>query len=103
MYVYVAGPYTNPDPVLNTRVAINVADELTKLGHTPYVPHLTLFWHFLDPHPIFFWYSYDLEWLKKCDVLLRLPGESKGADKEEEFARAKGIRVVYDIDDIEGE
>src|SRR5512135_1374912 len=100
MHIYVAGPYTKPDPVDNTREAIKVADILLRMGHTPYVPHLTLFWHFLAPHPVFFWYSYDLEWLKKCDVLLRLPGESEGADNEEAFARAHGIRVIYDVKEL---
>lgn len=100
MYVYIAGPYSSPDPVVNTRQAIKVGEELVKLGHIPYVPHLTLFWHFLEPHSIDFWYSYDLDWLKKCDVLLRLPGVSYGADREEEFARSKHIRVIYDIKEL---
>jgi hypothetical protein len=100
MYIYIAGPYTHPDPVVNTRNAIKAGEEIIKLGHTPYIPHLTLLWHFLEPHSVEFWYNYDLEWLDKCDLLFRLPGESWGASKEEEYARAYDIPIVYDIANI---
>jgi hypothetical protein len=100
MYIYIAGPYAKPDPVVNTREAIKVAEVIIKLGHVPYIPHLCLLWHFLEPHSIEFWYNYDLEWLDKCDLLLRLPGESTGADKEEEYARVYKIPIVYNIINI---
>jgi hypothetical protein len=94
-YVYVAGPYTRGDPVANTAKVIEVADKLVRWGFIPYVPHLTLFWHFLFPHEISFWYRYDNAWLKKCDILLRLEGESSGADAEVELAKMNGLRVYY--------
>jgi hypothetical protein len=35
----------------------------------------------------------DFDWLRACDVLLRLPGESSGADREAALAREFGIAV----------
>lgn len=97
IYVYIAGPYTHPDPVVNTAEAIRVADKLAVFGFVPFCPHLTLFWHFLRPHEIDFWYQLDLAWLEKCDCVLRLPGESKGADFEIEIAKQLGIPIYYDL------
>ena len=97
MRIYIAGPYTHPDPVENTHKAIKVADVLVSLGHNPYIPHLTLMWHLVSPKPVEFWYAYDMAWLKLCEGLLRLPGESSGADKEVAWAEANGIPVYYNI------
>ncbi len=97
--VYVAGPYTNPDPVLNTRLAIVKATELYDQGHVlPLVPHLTLLWNLVVPRPIEFWYTYDLELLRRCDALFRIPGDSSGAAVEEEEARLIGIPIFTDQD-----
>lgn len=98
-YVYVAGPYSS-DPVLGTRAAIEAADWLAQRGFVPFIPHLTHFWHFLIPHPYEFWLEQDLEWLKKCDALLRLPGESSGADREVTMARTWHIPVFFDVADL---
>ena len=99
-YVYIAGPYTNPDPVKNTHRVIVMANWLREFGFVPFVPHLTLFWHFILPHEIDYWYSYDIEWLKKCDCILRLSGESSGADKEVEIAKELGIPIFYDPQEL---
>ena len=42
----------------------------------------------------------DLVWLECCDCLLRLPGESKGADIEVKHALENNIKVFYSIDEI---
>jgi hypothetical protein len=42
----------------------------------------------------------DFEWLKCCDAVLRLPGESTGADREVALAKELGIPVYYSIADI---
>jgi hypothetical protein len=80
--VYVAGPYTSGDVAVNVRNAIEAGDKLFQAGLLPHIPHLTHFWHLIFPHDTEFWYQYDLHWLKIADVLLRLPGESSGADNE---------------------
>ncbi len=45
------------------------------------------------PRPYQDWIDLDLEWVKSCDCLLRLDGESKGADMEVALAESLGIPV----------
>ncbi len=96
-YIYIAAPYTINDPVTNTGDAIRSANILAEEGYIPFIPHLTLFWHYLRPHSIDFWYKYGIEWLKKCDCLIRLPGESSGADREIAIAELLRIPIYYSI------
>lgn len=96
--VYVAGPYTKGDPVQNVRRAILVGNELLQRGYAPFIPHLTMFWHLLAPNDYEAWLSYDFEWVDVCDVLLRLSGESSGADREVERAQRNNQPVYTDVD-----
>jgi hypothetical protein len=98
--VYIAAPYTHPDPVANTHDAIRVAERIIDEGFTPIIPHLCLLWHLVTPHPPEFWYAHDLEILRRCDFLLRIGGTSTGADAEVEFARREGIPVFFSINEI---
>lgn len=102
--VYVAGPYTNPDPIENTHNACREADAIYQLsGHSlvPIVPHMTLIWHMVIPHAdIDFWYNYDLAVMSRCDVVLRLAGASTGADGEVREAERLGIPVAYSTADL---
>lgn len=91
LMVYLASPYTNPEPVQNTRKAIDAWKVLVDAGYLPFVPHLTLLVQLVYPHEPEFWYALDLDFLERCDVLLRLPGESWGADQEVEFCKKHGI------------
>jgi hypothetical protein len=106
--IYVAGPYSASSEVereLNTQKAIEAGLSLFKLGHTPFIPHLT---HYVDLHAhrkgiAMAWEDYirlDLEWLDVCDALLFL-GSSKGADLELEYAVKKGKRIYKSLDEIE--
>ncbi len=99
VYVYIAGPYSQGDVIENVGWAIDMGELLMDHGLIPFVPHLMHFWEFRYPHELDYWYAYDLAWLARCDCLLRLPGESEGADKEVEFAKAHGIPVFNHIDD----
>ena len=47
------------------------------------------------------WLNYDLPILDKCQALLRLPGESVGADIEVRHANASHIPVFHTIADLE--
>ena len=93
MKVYIAGPYTTGDVVINVRNAIAAGQRVVDAGHTPFVPHLYHFWHHQIPGDYGQWMRLDLEWLESCDALLRLPGESSGADREVAHAVGRGIRV----------
>jgi hypothetical protein len=98
--VYVSGPYTKGDPCENTHKAIAVGNRLFNHGFIPFVPHLTHFWHTMTPRPYRDWMRLDLAFLPACDVLLRLPGESDGADEEVAEAKRLGIPVYYSIVDL---
>jgi hypothetical protein len=95
--VYIAGPYSQPDPVLNTRAAIDWAEQVAKLAAVPVVPHLSHLWHLISPHDYEWWLAYDLAILARCDALLRIPGNSPGADREVEWAGEHGIPVARSL------
>lgn len=97
LYVYIAGPYSLPDPSANVGKAIDVADTLLSLGFAPYVPHLSHHWNERRPRRYEDWIALDLLWLDRCDAVYRLPGNSPGADKEVEYALANGIPVYHDL------
>jgi hypothetical protein len=97
MFIYVAGPYTKGDVAVNVKNAIMMGNNLRALGLTPFIPHLTHFWHLIQEHDIEYWYRYDMEWLEKCDAVFRLAGESKGADAEVARARELGLPVFVSV------
>lgn len=98
--VYIASPYSKGDVALNVRRQIEVADKLLNLGYVPFVPTLTHFWHLVCPEPYDVWLDYDLNWIADCDYLLRLDGESNGADREVDYALANDLIVVYSIEEL---
>lgn len=99
-YVYVAGPYTKPDPVENVRKTIYIADKIRAAGLFPYVPHLTMLWHLISGHDYEYWMELDFGWVRKCDCLLRLPGESSGADREVALASALGMPIFRSVEEL---
>ena len=98
--VYIAGPYTKGDVAVNVKNALKTATMLLGNGFIPYVPHLTHFWHLVFPLAYDKWLEYDNEFLRLCDFLLRIPGESNGADKEEDFAKSLNIPVCYNLTEL---
>jgi len=102
MIIYIAAPYEKGDIAVNVHNVIKVADAIVEKGHTPFIPHLSLVWDFISPKPRSFWLEYDREFLPLCDCLLRLDGESPGADKEVELAKSLGIPIYYSVDEIRG-
>jgi hypothetical protein len=103
--IYVAGPYTVEDPVVNTNNAIQLANELLMSGLcVPHVPHQNIVFHLVCPHPYHVWLGLDVNVLDRCDALLWdsewLPGESKGATLEVEFAEKRGIPVYRHAPDL---
>ncbi len=100
MKVYIAGPYTAGDVVINVRNAIEAAERVAMAGHDPFIPHLTHFWHLVFPHPYEYWLRLDLAWLKACDALIRLPGESSGADREVVWCETHAYPVYYSVDEF---
>ena len=99
--VYVAGPLTSSGRVTaNVHRAAMIADELLDLGFAVYVPYWNAVQDMIAPRDYDFWLAHDLEWLAVCDVLLRLPGDSPGADAEVHRARELGKYVYFDIEEL---
>lgn len=98
--VYIAGPYTKGDVALNVRTTIFAAQQILEAGHVPFVPHLYHFWHVIIPGAYEQWTRLDLAWIEVCDVLVRLPGDSDGADGEDLRARELGMSVYYSVADF---
>lgn len=106
--VYVAGPISKGDTVENVWNGIRVGRKLLQLGFAPYIPHLDAYLtlnaaaNFApdDDGPSAQWrmlLEWDLEWVFASEAILRLPGESRGADLECARAEAHGIPVFHDI------
>jgi len=97
--VYIAGPYQS-DPVGNTRTAVLTGRELVEQGFLPFVPHLSMLWDLIAPAQAEFYLRMDFGWIEMCDAVLRLPGDSPGADAEVEYARESDIPVFYSVGDL---
>jgi len=101
--LYVAAPYRKPDPVANTHAVCRVAIEIyERTEWCPFVPHTSLVLHMVAPREDQYWLDYDLHILRHCVAIVRLPGESPGADAEIEEAKRIGIRILG-IDEIPAE
>lgn len=97
-----AGPITLGDQESNVERAMAVADKLVQAGFAPLVPHLTWFWQErqIEPYAHELWLDIDRPWVLASDALLRIPGESKGADIEVAWATEAGIPVFNRADDL---
>lgn len=93
--VYVSSPYTLGDVAMNVKKQINAVDELMNKGFAPFAPLYSHFQHMAHPRPCQDWIKVYLEWVMVCDCVLRLDGESTGADGEVKLAKELGIPVYY--------
>lgn len=101
--VYVAGPYTKPDPAQNSAHAIRRCTELLDSGLVlPYCPHLSILWDMLTPRPYETWLGLDLDIIEHCQALYRIRGESSGADREVARARELGLPVFHTVGHVYG-
>lgn len=98
--IYVAGPYSKGDVAVNVKTAMDVANQLIEMGYAPYCPHLTHFLHINNHQPYEKWLELDNQFIPCCDAVLRIPGESSGADKEVELAISLNIPVFFTIDEL---
>ena len=99
--VYISSPYTKGDQAVNVRNQMVTTDELMDKGYCAIAPLYTHFQHMFRPRGYEDWMKVDLELLGRADVVLRLPGESLGADREVEHADDLGIPVAYSMEDLE--
>jgi hypothetical protein len=116
MMILIAGPYssgTNGDPGLmrrNLDKLERAAWPIFQAGHVPMIGE----WVALpvlssagasgpsDPLAQRVMYPTAERLLQHCDAVLRLPGESKGADQDVAIARKRGIPVYTSLADVPG-
>jgi hypothetical protein len=114
--VYIAGPISKGDLAHNLNQATAAFVALAKAGIAPLCPHWSAFSSPCSPIPgtnavaavgtvhgndrmsHADWMAVDLPWVEVADAVLRLPGESSGADREVAHAEARGIPVFTDLD-----
>lgn len=101
MIIYIASPYTS---YANRQDAIDVQLDvfamLLAAGHQPIAPLLS---HYVDQrHPASYerWIEWYLAMVDVSDAVLRLPGESPGADREVDRAVDTGKPVFYSMSEI---
>ena len=98
MRVYIAAPYSVGDRSENVRRAIDAATQILDAGHEPFCPLLSHFWDLIHPRPWEDWMRLDLAWLPFAEAVVRLPGESEGADTEADLARIHDIPVFEGVE-----
>lgn len=114
MLILIAGPYasgTDGDPVLMARNLERLEEAawpIFRAGHIPMIGE----WVALpvlasagasgpsDPLASEVMYPTAERLLQHCDAVLRLPGESAGADQDVRIARERGIPVYFAIEDV---
>lgn len=114
MLILIAGPYrggTNDDPKLiqnNLDKLEAMALPIFRKGHVPLIgewvalPLLELAGSQKPGDAIWDEIQYPVahRLLEKCDAVLRIPGESKGADQDVKIATERGLKVYYHLAEI---
>lgn len=113
--VFISGPYSVYTSFLskytergeaakeaNTHKAIYIANDVLRQGGIPFVPHLTHFWDKKTPKDWQDWIIYDSYWLSVCDCVVRIDGESRGADAECALAQEMGILIITEEEVVNG-
>ena len=98
--VYISGPITLGDWEHNLKQSLDAQRTLIDAGFAPMNPMLTglIPWANEVSHEA--WIDVDLPWVHNADCVLRLDGESAGADEEVSWALTVGIPVFYSIADL---
>lgn len=126
--IYIAGPIRLGDLCENINQATAAFVALANAGFAPHCPHWSVYckpafrfsglWPEMQPPdycgdvlceatvdgtkgpPTIDWLTIDRQWLLMADALLRLPGESKGADQEVVWAKGAGIPVFESVEAV---
>lgn len=116
LLILIAGPYrsgTGDDPVLmaqNLARLEEAAWPVFRSGHVPMIGEWVALpvlrgagaGGVLDPLAEQVMYPTAQRLLQHCDAVLRLPGESTGADQDVAIARERGLPVYDRVEDIPG-
>jgi hypothetical protein len=116
MLILIAGPYrsgTGDDPALMARNLARLEEAawpVFRAGHVPMIGEWVALPVLrsagadgpLDPFAEQVMYPTAERLLEHCDAVLRLPGESRGADQDVAIARRRGIPVYDRVEQIPG-
>jgi hypothetical protein len=97
--IYIAGPIGDVvGRQSRVAAAIDAARPLLRAGMAPFAPHLWAVAGVAEGIMEYeAWIDFDLEWVRRCDALLRIPGESPGADREVAEAFRLGKPVFLSV------
>lgn len=98
--VYIASPYTEGNKTWDVQYSLLVAELLIRYSFVPFTPLLSHFWNEYSEHDYEYWMQLDLAWLERCDMVLRLPGKSQGADREVWYANELGLPIYFDVKEL---
>ncbi len=126
--IYIAGPISRGDILENHNQAVAAQAALMKAGFAPFNPMLSMFAKaaFIEPPRCFCpapcdcprrvlceatrmgdrgfvhadWMGCDEPWVLVAHAVLRLPGDSTGADMEVAWAEEAGIPVFYSVESL---
>ena len=116
MLILIAGPYrsgTGDDPALMARNLARLEEAawpVFRAGHVPVIGEWVALPVLrsagadgpLDPFAEQVMYPTAERLLEHCDAVLRLPGESRGADQDVAIARRRGIPVYDRVEQVPG-
>ena len=116
MLILIAGPYrsgTGDDPELMARNLSRLEEAawpIFRSGHVPMIGEWVALPVLasagasgaLDPLAEQVMYPTAERLLQHCDAVLRLPGESRGADQDVAIARERGIPVYTSVEQVPG-
>ena len=91
--IYIAGPITKGDHPSNIRNGIDAYKHVLDIGGLPFCPMLDFLVRIVYPKEIDYelLLDYDFQVISYCSAVIRIPGESAGADREEKFAKDNNI------------
>jgi hypothetical protein len=99
--VYIIAPYTKGDQARNVRDSMILYENLVFQDYAPYNPLLSHFQEIYSPQPYERWMFLDEEWLRRCDIVVRIEGESEGGDREELLAKELGKPFyVFSVEEV---
>jgi hypothetical protein len=97
--VYVSGPITKGNRTTNFYQGCQAQKLLMESGEYAVMNPMLTIMHPDEPNISWdCWLATDLAFIEVCDELIRLPGESRGGDRETAYAREIGIPVVEACD-----
>ena len=94
---YIAGPITSSGSLHeNIHNGIKVGEMSRDLGIHPFIPHLYDFTKIVTGKDIDWekMLQMDENFIRVCDLIIALPGDSKGKEREIAFAKARGIPTI---------